>query len=116
MFKIRFLTLYHVLVSLSILRDARRAYLEPRSLAYLNAILDTGDARLLTSSAIKPLRNTLVHYGVDISIPSAALDPRTPLYGLVEACLPGNDYYMIDAAVDRQLELCARVMSQWARE
>jgi hypothetical protein len=112
-FKIRFLTLYHVLASLITLRSGERGNVTARSVAHLNIILDTADASLLTSPPIKPLRNTLMHYGLDQRINAAALSLQTPLYGLVSACLPSHDYTTFDATVSRQLELTAATMKRW---
>jgi len=113
-FKIRFLTLYHVLTSLATLRGSQRGDMTAKSVGPMNTILDTADAGLLTNPPIRPLRNTLMHYGVDPRIPTAALSLQAPLYGLVPACLPGHDHATIDAAVARQLELTAATMNQWA--
>jgi len=113
-FKIRFLTLYHVLSSLSRLRGTRSNYLTPKSMAYLHSILDTSDARHLMSPAIRPFRNTLMHYGLDNRVPSSSLSLTTPLYGLVPICLPGESHTTLDAKLTRQLDLTTESLNQWA--
>jgi hypothetical protein len=114
-FKIRFLTLYHVLTGLAKLSGSQRGDLTTRSVMQMNTILDTADTALLTSPSIRPLRNTLMHYGLDSRIPIATLSLHAPLYGLVAACLPGHDHASLEATITRQLELTAVTMNQWAR-
>jgi hypothetical protein len=109
-----FLTLYHVLTSLATMRASQRTDITTRSMAQLNTVLDAADAGLLTSPAIRPLRNTLMHYRVDARIQTSALSLQAPLYGLVPATLPGHDHTTIEGAVTRQLGLTATTMNHWA--
>ncbi len=112
--KIRFVTLYHVLTSLDTLRGSKRIDIARAAAGKLDTILDTADSRFLTSAAIRPLRNTLMHYGIDPRIPTGALSLHAPLYGLVPACLPGHSHATIEGAVGRQIELTAAALNDWA--
>ncbi len=112
--KIRFLTLYHILTSLTTLLDTSSDVLTSSSLLHLGLILNTVDARFFMDRSIKPLRNTLMHYSVDERLPKGALSLEAPLYGLVQACVPGHDHVSMDAAISRQLDLTAEVLNQWA--
>jgi len=112
-FKIRFLTLYHVLSGLAKLRASGR--ISPSGgAAHLDAILNTSEAATLLSSSVRPVRNTLMHYGPDPRLALTSLDLGMPLYGLPEACCGGRDAPWLESVVTKQIELTAAELQAWA--
>lgn len=83
-FKLRYLTVYQVLRSLSILKDEKVRVLTLQSHQYIDGLLADPDAILIVDPAKKPLRNTLMYYGLDTRIDLTGLTRGRPLYGMVE--------------------------------
>jgi hypothetical protein len=95
-FKIRFLSCYHVASSLQKLldKDYRLPFLLGDIATELRSLLQTSEVRLLRR--LTGLRNTLVHYSVDIDT-GALLQPDMPLNGLCEAY--GRPFRQVDESV-----------------
>ena len=113
-FKIRFLTLYQILRSLRVLHDQKLRELTSRSVSYVQGIIGTAAARLITNRAAKPFRNTLIHYNLDSRIDTAEVDVSGPLFGLVPIYYPSHDATTFMAAVDLCICETAAALNQWA--
>lgn len=113
-FKIRFLTLYHVLSGLAKLRSSGR--MTPSTgVAHLDAILDTGESATLMSNSVRPIRNTLMHYGPGLEALCHQSRPGKPLYGLPQVCCGGRDAVWLESIVTTQIELTAAELQTWSR-
>jgi hypothetical protein len=113
-FKIRYLTVYHVLRSLEILRDDHKSKLTTASTTAIQRIVTTPDAQLLVDQASRPFRNTLMHYGLDDRIDLTTLDLTRPLYGLVQSCFQGHDHKSLAEVLEKQAEHAAETLNRWA--
>lgn len=114
-FKIRFLTLYQVLRSLEILRDDRSYNLSNRAIGLIGKIVDNPKAQLILGSAVKPFRNTLMHYDLDSRVDTAKIDFDQPLFGLVPIYFPAHDAATFSAVVDSRITSVAAAMNEWAQ-
>jgi hypothetical protein len=112
-FKLKFVTLYHVLSSLTKFKSEHGAGLSPASLGYLDAIL----AHPFTTEIIRPdrrgFRNTLIHY---VPFPQVAsqLSLDLSLCGLVEVYYPGTSYADMSTAVTEHTSRVAALLDGWA--
>lgn len=111
-FKIRFLALYQVLGSLSVLRD-EYANLTSQSTAYIEKITGTAEAQLIMNPVVKPFRNTLMHYNLD-RVDTTRVDVHQPLFGLVPVFFPAYDLANFAAVIDRCITETAAAMDEWA--
>jgi hypothetical protein len=111
-FKIKFITLYHLVSSLERLKN----YCYPKNLLtesskqYFENILNNTDLKKIRSQ--KELRNILVHYQ-PIKIPSSLLSPSFNLTNLVEYFFPGESFEEIDKKVDDQIIRISDILEQW---
>ncbi|XHM66177.1 hypothetical protein ACE6JH_04945 [Streptomyces nigra] len=113
-FKIRFLTVYQVLRSLSMLHDERPGELTAQSMRFIERITSTSAARLITDPVSKPFRNTLMHYDLDSRIDMARVDTAKPLFGLVPIYFPSHDFESFADTVDACIEETTSLMEEWA--
>jgi hypothetical protein len=111
--KIKYLSIYHIIQSLRILLDERAAELESRSKDAINSILAHPAARIITHSAARPFRNTLMHYGSDPRSDLSQLGLGKPLYGLVEQCF-SMDLMSFDGLLTTLIAETASAMNVWA--
>lgn len=112
-FKLKLVTLYHVLSSLAKFKAAFGTSLAPTSGNMLDAILDHPGTALLTDGSTKGLRNTLMHY-LPRGPAIARLDLSRPLYGLVEAHCPGLDFAGMAKSVDEHASFVAALLNEWS--
>ncbi|MFC9082711.1 hypothetical protein ACFTY7_38070 [Streptomyces sp. NPDC057062] len=111
-FKIRFVTLYHVLASLTRLGADINQGLSGSSRSTLERITGAPEAVAITDGATKGFRNTLVHY--DPRSAAQSLDMSEPLFGLVPVYFPEHDYHSLSALVDRCAHATAQGLNDWA--
>lgn len=102
-FKVRFVSLYRAALSLHGLLEEQRAhaFLLPDALKRIADVLGSDPVRSVLGNRL--LRDDLFHYGVVNRI-APRLDPRLPLFGLVEAHANGRSF----ATVASDLELGLR--------
>jgi hypothetical protein len=114
-FKIRYVTAFHVLSSLRLLRNDSQCSLSPHAATHLARILDCDEARSILSEAAIPFRNTLIHYGLDSRVPEETIDLTDPLFGLAPhyftSCAGPIDLAKL---VDRALLKTAAGLNDWA--
>jgi hypothetical protein len=112
-FKLKFITLYHVLSSLTKFTSEHGAGLSPASLSYLDAVLN----HPLTTEIIRPdrrgFRNTLIHY-LPFPQVTSQLSLDLPLCGLVEAYYLGTSYADMSAAVNEHTSRVAQALDDWS--
>ena len=113
-FKIRFLTLYQVLVSLQTLHDERLRALTARSVTFIQQITGTTEAQLIVQRSAKPFRNTLMHYNLDSRVDTTKVDINEQLFGLVPIYFPTYDTTALAATVNRCISETATVIEEWA--
>ncbi len=113
-FKIRFVTLYHVLSGLEQLRIKYAATLDKVAGNRLLAIEQHPTSVLLRQPASKPFRNTLIHYGLDSRCPTAAIDSGKPLAGLPDHYFPRIGFTRLDTQLREHIEWVADSLNQWA--
>ncbi|MFE2550553.1 hypothetical protein ACFXGI_18685 [Streptomyces sp. NPDC059355] len=111
-FKIRYVTLYHVLASLTRLGNDPDQRLSDSSRSALERITGAPEAVAITDGATRGFRNTLVHY--DPRSTASSLDIAEPLFGLVPVYFPEHDYGSLSALVDRCAHATARGLNDWA--
>jgi hypothetical protein len=112
-FKMQFITLYHVKSSLQKLRNRRAADLSQLSLNFIQEAVSDATLDTITSGTSRHLRNTLIHYGIHASVQPSELDPDRPGYGLIEKYLPGHDYASLSAVVTEQIARVAKIFNAW---
>jgi hypothetical protein len=114
-FKIRFLTLYSVLESLKRLRAEQQSHrLAPRSVSFIDRIVDTAETQTIIARSAKPFRNTLMHYNLDPRVDVARVDVNQPLFGLVPIYFPSYDVAAFAAMVDQCINEVASKLEEWA--
>lgn len=114
LFKIRFITLYHLLSGLKQLRSEHAASLSAIELGRLDELLEHQDSEVFELPGSRPLRNTLIHYGLSRKCPTADLDLGSPLCGLSDVYLPGIGFNVL---ANRLLDHTRRVsqsLNEWA--
>ena len=112
-FKIRFLTLYQILVSLDALIADQTQELTPKSVAAIKQIVDDPTARLITDRGVKPFRNSLMHY-LDPRVDVSKLDVGKPLFGLASIYFPQYDFPTFSAVIDACIAQTADALDVWA--
>lgn len=112
-FKIRFLTIYQVVRSLSILRDVQAETLRPDSRAVIDTILQHPASISILRDDVRPLRNTLMHYGLDSRLDPSAVDTSAFIRSLIVATLDENQADQFFADVDSCISVAARSMNDW---
>ncbi|MFJ6385862.1 hypothetical protein ACIQI7_38400 [Kitasatospora sp. NPDC092039] len=112
-FKLRYITLYHVLSSLEKLRDEYENALGPESRSLLATMLDHPVSAEIRSGEARHFRNTLIHYTPAEHLASR-LSTNAPYYGLVEACFPDRDFPSLRTTVAEHTRWMAATMDQWS--
>ena len=87
-FKLRLVTLYHVLAGLRELRNSPEAELTDNSRGLLIDIDSDPASALFLRPSTKLLRNTLVHYGLDSRLPTVSLDPSNRWLAWLVSIMP----------------------------
>jgi len=113
-FKIRYVTLYQVLLSLKILKDDARYPLSPSSDTALEAILDTDAVRVITDRKVREFRNTLMHYNLLRGADTAKVDLTQPIFGLVPQYFPAYSFEQLSEMVDTCIHETACALNEWA--
>ncbi|MFK4152902.1 hypothetical protein ACI2LV_13090 [Streptomyces fungicidicus] len=111
LFKLRYITLHHVLSSLRKLDDQYGAGLRPSDRALLKGILDLPMSNLILQ-AHRGFRNTLVHYRPAQDV-QERLSLDVPLYGLLDAYFPADDAGSLSDALTLHTAHVADRMSTW---
>ncbi|MEQ3551753.1 hypothetical protein WIS52_14865 [Pseudonocardia nematodicida] len=102
--KLRYLTLYQVARSLEIvLNDSRFSDIDSKWRPLALKTISSWPFREVISEDARPLRNTLMHYGLDSRISAENLDLSRRLYGLPGACLGGMGFDEFAGLVDESL-------------
>ena len=112
MFKLKFITLFHLASSLEKLRNYYypKGILTSRSVKYLQEIL--GDDNLKVVSRQKKFRNNMVHYKID-GVAEELLNQNVNLYGLIEYYFDGKSYDDVDKIIDYQIERISAILEEW---
>jgi hypothetical protein len=111
--KLRYITLHHVLSSLGKLAEQYGPLLQPSTRELLEEIL-TAPTSVRMTRAHRGFRNTLVHYRPEHGV-QGQLSLDSPLYGLVSAYFPGEDFTSFTAEVARHVTDVAQQMQDWSR-
>jgi hypothetical protein len=112
LFKLKFITLYHLVSSLTKLRDYYypQNILTAQSKEFIEEILKDKDLQLIKT--LKDFRNILVHYKIS-GIPETLLNPATNLYGLTEYFSAGKTSTEVENILDTQIERISILLEQW---
>ncbi|MFI5882056.1 hypothetical protein [Streptomyces sp. NPDC051554] len=113
-FKLKFITLYHVISSLTKLQAEYAATLSPASQDFLDAILKHQTSVDIVRDSSKGFRNTLIHYRPYDSV-VAQLSLTLPLYGLVEAHYPDYNHGQMSQAVNEHTARLAGLLDEWSQ-
>ncbi|MGW1564018.1 hypothetical protein ACWCQ1_47330 [Streptomyces sp. NPDC002144] len=114
-FKIRYITLYQVLLSLKLLKEDSRYPLSPASTRVIENILAAPAGRVVTDRSVRHFRNTLMHYNLLPSADTARVDLGQPIFGLVPQYFPGYDFEGLSALVDTCISETASALNDWSR-
>lgn len=98
--KIRFISLYHAILSLRRLLDDHRQDLHPDAIDSFDGLVNDEVIRQISDYRI--LRNNLIHYRIDSRVVNR-LSRDLPLSGLVEASTGGDSFEMLRKHIDREL-------------
>lgn len=112
--KMEYLTVYTVLRSLQKICRDMESVVTRDALEKLQAIGNSDIATDLCGDDKRPFRNTLMHYGVDSRIALDVLRLDVPLYGLVDACFPGHDFFSFESQLYEELFRIADALEAWA--
>jgi hypothetical protein len=114
LFKLRFITLYHVLSGLRQLHTSHSQWLDEYADRRLTDLENHSTTTLLCTDNARWLRNTLIHYQLASQCPTTALDLGRPLSGLA-------DFYFLDVGfetladqIQEHAELVAGLLNDWA--
>ncbi|WP_432057942.1 hypothetical protein [Streptomyces sp. bgisy022] len=111
LFKLRYITLHHVLSSLGKLDDQYGAELRTPDRALLKDILDAPMSNLILQ-AHRGFRNTLVHYRPTRDV-QERLSLDAPLYGLLDAYFPADEARSLGDTLVLHTAHVADRMSAW---
>jgi len=112
-FKLKYVTLYHVIASLEELKKHHAANLSARSSGILDAILSHSTTVLMMARSSAGLRNNLIHYR-PVARMASQLSLSLPLCGLVEAYFPGYDFATLSQEVNEHTVRVAELFEGWA--
>jgi hypothetical protein len=115
LFKIRFVTLYHVLSGLSQLRSAHASELDGDDIDLLARIEQHPTSVILRSRQAGWLRNTLVHYGLSKQYPTSAIGLWLPLAGMVDFYFVQVGFVDLAAALEEHVDRVAGWLDDWAK-
>ncbi|WCN05134.1 hypothetical protein [Streptomyces sp. M92] len=111
LFKLRYITLHHVLSSLRKLDNQYGSGLRPPDRALLKGIVDAPMSDLILQ-AHRGFRNTLVHYRPTRDV-QGGLSLDAPLYGLLDAYFPVDAARSLGDALALHTAQVADRMSAW---
>ncbi|WP_143570517.1 hypothetical protein [Streptomyces acidiscabies] len=114
-FKIRYLTLYQVLLSLKLLKEDSRYSLPSASTMVIENILAAPAARVVTGRSVRHFRNTLMHYNLLPSADTARVDLGEPIFGLVPQYFPAYNFKGLSGLVDTCISDTASALNDWSR-
>lgn len=112
LFKMRYLTLYHVVMSLHKIQNYYypRNVLAERSKDILKDLLGESFGKKIKAQT--SFRNVLVHYSVN-DISEKNIRMQLPLYGLAEHFFKGATFEEINVKLDKRLEFFSIRMNEW---
>lgn len=112
LFKLKFVTLYHLVSSLEKLKKYYYSIdlLSNNSKSHFQDILEEKELALLRSR--KAFRNILVHYTIR-GIPESSLNTSENLFGLIEYFFDGKTYAEIDKMLDEQIARISAILEEW---
>ena len=112
LFKMKFITLYHLVSSFKKLQNYfyPKNVLTERSKNYFKELLRDRDLKLLGRQS--DFRNILVHYGLD-GFSSENIDTTLKLNGLVEHYFDGKSYDEVEIILDNSLERISTLLVEW---
>jgi hypothetical protein len=113
LFKLRFIFLYHLLAAL---RDVRAQVprLGARSDSLLSQVENHSTTAIFRRTEVRPLSNTLTHYGLDSRFMTKDLKPHRPLSGLVEAYFPDLGFERMNVLLTEHVSRVAESLEAWA--
>jgi hypothetical protein len=121
-FKLKYLTLYQVYVSLKNVRDFYyvSGLLSERSKQNLNLILDTSELNVIVKETkhrrTDKFRNVLVHYAIDeAGMQRNVVDPNKRLFGIVEHFFDGMTVEDLNDLVDLQMSKLSKQLEDWLK-
>lgn len=110
-FRARTVALYHSLTALT--RIAKRyESVNSETIRTLSALLADSSVRALLSSSGKLVRNRCMHY--EIKDPRVTVEPRLPMFGIVESVFPGESWSSFNDKVKLVTERVATLLTNWA--
>jgi len=111
-FKLKFITLYHLESSLGKLQDYfyPKKLLTNRSKEYIQAILKDKDLKLIKSKT--KFRNILVHYKIE-NLPTETVNSTIDFYRLTEHFFQGMTYSEVDQILDAQIQRISTLFDEW---
>jgi hypothetical protein len=119
-FKVKYMTLYHVYVSLRNVRDFYYAtgLLTNRSKQYLSLILEDEELSFAVKETkhrrTDKFRNVIVHYALDeAGVQEKDLDPSKGLFGVVEHFFDRCTVDDLSYLVDRQMSRVSKHLERW---
>ncbi len=112
LFKLRYVTLFHILRGLAELRAERAQNLTQGQVDLLGRLEEHPTTLLLLSQPGKWLRNALVHYQIAYQVPTSVLDYSRPFAGLVEFYF-FRDFAVVAAEIREHAESVAQELDQW---
>ena len=110
------ITLYHVLSGLKQLRSEHAASLSTIELGRLDELLEHQDSEVIELPGSRPLRNTLIHYGLIGKCPTADLDLGSPLCGLSDIYLPGIGFNALANRLREHTKRVAKLLNEWTHQ
>ncbi|MFQ5330035.1 MAG: hypothetical protein ACE5D4_08630 [Thermodesulfobacteriota bacterium] len=112
LFKLKYITLYHVASSLRKLQSYcyPKGRLSDRSKDFFKTIFDDRDFQRYSEKS--KFRNILVHYKID-DVPAGIINPDESLYGLVEYFFDGDSYATVNCGLNKQLERLSALLEEW---
>jgi hypothetical protein len=113
-FKLRFVTLYHVLAGLHELLNSPEAELIDNSQTLIAEIDSDPTSALFLRPSTRFLRNTLVHYSIDSRLPTGSLDHSQPLAGLVGVYYGDLGFAELSTLLKQHTHRVARLLDDWA--
>lgn len=111
-FKLKFITLYHLYFGLKKLQDYYypQGVFSETSKTLLRAIYDDKELKKILQN--KKFRNILVHYSLG-NIPKDLLSLDKPLYGLVETFFDGMSFSELHELIDNQTDRILSILELW---
>lgn len=113
LFKIRFVTLYHVLKGLQQLRSVHSQVLDREAEQRLIAIERHATTLMLFTDNARWCRNTLIHYGLNNSVHTSDLDLQAPLAGLADRYFPSLGFTKLATEVQEHAVLVGEFLDEW---